>query len=410
MTAPRLCILTQYFPPEMGAPQGRLSELGERLIDRGWQVEALTALPNYPTGRVFDGYDPYKPRVEQVGRIRTVRVPLYPSKHGMARRMASYFSFVAAASLWGPRLCEKPDLMLVESPPLFIGYAARYLSWRWKCGYVFNVSDLWPDSAVDMNLVDPNSTAVKLARRLELTLYERASGVTGQTNDIVETLRQRAGATPAELITNSVDASRFGRDRADEAARSLIGREPGPVFIYAGLLGLAQGLDQILDAAAALDDATPGRFVLVGDGPVREHLEQRVASERLHRVRILPVQPRDRIPALLACADIALITLGGHIHGAVPNKIYEAMASALPIVIVAHGEAARRVTEVGAGLAVAPSDVGALVAACRRLATTPSLREQMGAAGRAAAETIYARDRVAERLDVFLRSALETTP
>src|SRR6185503_5568823 len=88
----RLCILTQYFPPEMGAPQARLSELGERLIDRGFEVEALTALPNYPTGKVLDGYDPYKPIVEMIGRIRTVRVPLWPSKSGFAKRVASYFS------------------------------------------------------------------------------------------------------------------------------------------------------------------------------------------------------------------------------------------------------------------------------------------------------------------------------
>src|ERR1044071_9027011 len=100
---PRLCILTQYFPPEMGAPQGRLSELGERLIDRGWEVEALTALPNYPTGKIFDGYSPFQTRVENVGRIRTVRVPLVVSKGGFTKRLASYFSFVASACAIGPR-------------------------------------------------------------------------------------------------------------------------------------------------------------------------------------------------------------------------------------------------------------------------------------------------------------------
>jgi colanic acid biosynthesis glycosyl transferase WcaI len=124
---PRLCILTQYFPPEMGAPQARLSELGERLIESGWEVEALTALPNYPTGRVFPEYRPTQACVENIGRIRTARVPLVPAKGGFARRLVCYFSFVASACRHGPRLCRKPDLMFVESPPLFIGYAARYL-------------------------------------------------------------------------------------------------------------------------------------------------------------------------------------------------------------------------------------------------------------------------------------------
>ena len=403
---PRLCILSQYFPPEMGAPQGRLSELGERLIDRGWDVECLTALPNYPTGKLFPGYEPLKPRVEEIGRIKTIRVPLVPSKGGFSKRLLSYFSFVAAASLWGPRLCAKPDLIFVESPPLFIGYAARYLARRWRCGFVFNVSDLWPDSAVDMGIVKADSVAVTLARRLELDLYREARGITGQTDDIVATIRERAGTTPATVITNSVDPTRFGRDRVDAEARALIGDEPGPVFIYAGLLGLAQGLDQILDAAAALPSDVPGRFVLVGDGPVREHLEQRVANEKISRVRILPMQPRARIPALLAAADIALITLTGTIHGAVPNKIYEAMASSLPIIIVADGEAVRRVSDAGAGMAVAPQDRGALVAACRTLIDDPALRSKLAARGRRAAETVYNRDLVADRLDGFLRKLL----
>jgi glycosyltransferase involved in cell wall biosynthesis len=408
--SPRLCLLTQYFPPEMGAPQGRLSELGERLIDRGWEVEALTALPNYPTGKIFEGYEARRPRVEQVGRIRTVRVPLIPSKGGFTKRLASYFSFVAAASWWGPKLCERPDLIFVESPPLFIGYAARYLSSRWKCPFIFNVSDLWPDSAVDMGIVRKDSLAVSLASRLEHSLYAEAAGITGQTDDIISTVRERAGSKPTAVITNSVDAQRFGKDRIDDATRALIGPAPGPIFMYAGLLGLAQGLDQILDVAKVLPASLPGRFVLVGDGPVREHLIERVARERIDRVRIVPMQPRERVPSLLAAADAALITLGGKIHGAVPNKIYEAMASSLPIIIVAEGEAVRRVVEVGAGLGVPPNDTPALLAACRILIADPEQRARYGKRGRAAAETIYSRDRVAETLDNFLRSLLPEHP
>lgn len=404
--SPRLCILSQFFPPEMGAPQGRLSELGERLIDRGWEVEALTALPNYPTGRLFPGYKPFEPRVENIGRIRTVRVPLFPSKAGFAKRLASYFSFVAAACAWGPRLCTRPDLIFVESPPLFIGYAARYLAKRWRCRFVFNVSDLWPDSAVDMGIIPAGSPAVVLARRLEHALYREAAGITGQTDDIVSTIRGRVSTTPTEVITNSVDPRRFGPTHADSDARALIGSEPGPVFIYAGLLGLAQGLDQILDAAVALPRGLAGRFVLVGDGPVREHLIERIDREGITRVKVLPMQPRQRIPSLLAAADIALITLGGKIHGAVPNKIYEAMASGLPIIIAAEGEAARRVEAAGAGIAVAPRDIAGLVHACVGLAENANRRAELGASGRLAAETIYNRDLVAEKLDRFLRGLL----
>lgn len=401
---PRLCILSQYFPPEMGAPQGRLSELGERLIDRGWEVEALTAIPNYPTGKLFPGYRGTRTYREQIGRITTHRLPLIPSKGGFTKRLLTYFSFAGAAAVLGPGLCRRPDLIYVESPPLFIGYAAQLLARRWNCGYVFNVSDLWPDSAVDMGVVTEDSFAVRMSRRLETSLYRNADGITGQTNDICEVIRTRT-STPVELITNSVDPRRFGRDKADAEARALIGTEPGPVFVYAGLLGLAQGLDQILDVAKTFSGDQPGRFVLVGDGPVREHLERRVADEGISRVKILPMQPRDRVPALLGACDIAIITLGGVIRGAVPNKIYEAMASSLPIIIVAEGEAARRVESVGAGVAVVPNDAASLRDACHRMAADET-RSRFGSGGRVAAETIYNREGVATKLDAFLRGLL----
>jgi glycosyltransferase involved in cell wall biosynthesis len=400
-----LLILTQYFPPEMGAPQARLSELGERLIDLGWDVEVLTALPNYPRGVVYPGYRRWRTAVEPVGRMRTVRVPLYTAKHGVARRLASYLSFAASAWLLGARRCARPDLMLVESPPLFIALAAIRLARRWHCPWVLNVSDLWPAAAVQAGIVK-RGMAIRLAEKLEVAIYRRACGVSGQSDDIVAGVRDKVQDVPTAVVTNGVDPGRFGRRLASAEARALLGTEPGPVFVYAGLFGKAQGLDQILDLARALPADVGGRFVLVGDGPERERLEARVRAERIDRVRLLPVQPRDEVPALLANADAAIISLGMTIPGAVPSKIYEAMASELPILLIADGEAARRVTDAGAGIAVAPGDRAGLREAFERLATDDSLRARLGSAGRRAAETTYNRDAIARRLDAFLRERL----
>ncbi len=406
MKRPRLLILSQYFPPEMGAPQVRLSELGERLIDRGWDVEVLTALPNYPTGRVFDGYPRMRPTVESIGRLRTVRVPLFPSQRGFVRRLASYFSFVGTASLLGPSRCARPDLLLCESPPLFLGLTARYLARRWRCPYVFNVSDLWPASAVHMGVVRAGSLPVRMAERLELWLYRGAAAITGQSSEIIDAVRERVPDHTTAVITNGVEPSRFGPDQTDQEAHTLLGNEPGPIFLYAGLLGLAQGLDQVLDVALALPEDTPGRLVLVGDGPLREHLEARVHDEHITRVRLLPAQPRERVPALLAVADIALISLGRTLPGAVPSKIYEAMASALPILLIAGGEPASRVTRAPSGIAVEPGDLTAITAAWKHLACDPELRASLGTAGRREAEVRYSRAAIADHLDTVLRSTL----
>ena len=399
-TARKLCILTQYFPPEMGAPQARLSELGENLIDLGWQVEVLTALPNYPKGVVDPAYDPREVCVETIGRMRTVRVPLYTAKSGFLKRLRCYFSFVGSAKRYGPQHCRRPDLLFVESPPLFIGYAARYLSKRWGCPYVLNISDLWPESAVRMGVVKPG-VATWLAERLELSLYRGAAGVTGQSSGIIDSIKQRCPDTSTEVITNGVDPQRFSL-KPDAESAELLGTEPGPIFVYAGLFGFAQGLDQILDLAKSLPVETPGRFVLIGDGPLREALQQRVDDEAITRVKILPAQPRERIPALLSAADVAIISLGMAIPGAVPSKIYEAMAASLPILLIAAGEPCERVARANCGIAVPPGDPDALRVAFQRLIENPSLRGELGANGRRAAETVYDRRSIAQRLNEFL--------
>src|SRR5213082_1084846 len=197
----RLLILSQYFPPEMGAPQARLSELGEELIELGWHVECLTALPNYPTGHIFDGYHRSKAIVEKVGRIRTARVPLLPAQKGLVRRLRCYFSFAWSAIRSGPKLCTPPDIMFVESPPLFIGFAARRLSRIWRCPYVFNVSDLWPGSAILMRIVK-EGLATRLAERLELQFYRNAVAVTGQSREIIDSVRRRVPQIRSAIITN----------------------------------------------------------------------------------------------------------------------------------------------------------------------------------------------------------------
>ncbi len=403
---PRLTILTQYFPPEMGAPQARLSELGERLVDLGWDVDVLTALPNYPEGKVREGYPAWRPVVEQVGRLRTARVPLRPSQKGFVSRLGCYFSFAASAAALGPSLLPRPDLLFVESPPLFIGYAAMALSARWSCPYIFNVSDLWPESAIRMGVVKPG-VASRLAERLEMSLYRGAAGVTGQSTEIIDAVRAKAPSTPTELVTNGVDPLRWGPSRVTPEARAMLGAEAGPIFVFAGLLGLAQGLDAILNLASSLPASLPGRFVLVGDGPVRERLQRRIWDQGISRVKILPAQPREAIPALLAAADAAVISLGMNIPGAVPSKIYEAMASSLPILLIAEGEPARRVEAAGCGRSSKPGDAEGLRRNFESIASDEALRKRLGIAGRLAAESTYDRTTIARRLDAFLRSCLK---
>jgi glycosyltransferase involved in cell wall biosynthesis len=397
---PRVLLLTQYFQPENGAAQTRLYEIGEELFGLGWNVEVLTALPNYPTGRVFKDYDAGKPVREIHGRLSVVRVPLRPAQKGFVNRLICYYSFVLSAIRWGKKLCQKPDILFVESPPIFIGWAAVTLSSYWRVPYIFNVSDLWPESAKSMGIVK-NELLIHLAERLELSYYRRAALVTGTSDQIVASVRRRS-STPAEVIINGVDVDRFGPRHVNSEVRSLLGTQDRVTFIYAGVMGVAQGLGRILDVASSVRDLDHVQFVLVGEGAERESLQRRVDEEKLSNVRLLGPQPKERIPALLAAADVAFNVLKFAIPGAVPSKIYEAMASGLPILFGGEGEGARRIDEAKAGIAVPYDDLQGLEEAVRRLVSSPALRQQVGQAGRLAAERFYSRKQIARRLHDLL--------
>jgi glycosyltransferase involved in cell wall biosynthesis len=186
----------------------------------------------------------------------------------------------------------------------------------------------------------------------------------------------------------------------------LLKTEGRITFIYAGVMGVAQGLHRILDVATCLSDLDQVQFVLVGEGAERESLTRRVESEKIQNVRVLGPQPKERIPALLAAADGVCNVLKFSIPGAVPSKIYEAMATGLPIVFGGEGEGARRILEAHAGLVVPYNDVQRLEQAIRQLVMSPALRRQFGQAGRLAAEKLYSRKEIAKRLHVLLLGAL----
>jgi colanic acid biosynthesis glycosyl transferase WcaI len=398
---PRLLLLTQFFPPEIGAAQTRLFELGQELSGLGWEIEVLTALPNYPTGRIFEGYDPGNPVKEALGRLSVVRVPLRPAQSGFVNRLMCYFSFVRSAVHWGATLCVKPDAVFVESPPLFLGHAGIRLSRQWGVPMVFNVSDLWPESAKYMGVVK-NRLILAAAEALELSYYRRAALVTGTSNEIVQSVRRRCPSTAAEVITNGVDIDRFGPQFADDEARFLLEAPDRVTFTYAGVMGMAQGLDVVLNVAAAVRDLDHVQFVLVGEGAERESLQRRIEVENLRNVRLLRALPKERIPALLAVSQVAFHVLKFSIPGAVPSKIYEAMAGGLPILFAGGGEGARRVLDARAGLVVPYEDIRGLEEAVRRLASTPELRQELGRAGRYAAEKLYNRKEIARRLHQLL--------
>jgi colanic acid biosynthesis glycosyl transferase WcaI len=405
----RICILSQYYPPEMGAPQARLSHLAGQFAQQGHDVVVLTAMPNYPRGSVFPGYGGFLRR-EFLSGVSVIRCWIYPTqKVGLAPRLASYFSFVLSSVLIGLFSVGKVDCLLTESPPLFLGISGYILSRRWGARWIFNVSDLWPESAVRLGAVS-EGWGLRAAVALEAFCYRKAWLVTGQSQGILDSIRQRFPLASVYHLSNGVDTDLFRpeRRRENERFRLIDGGDPDRacVAMYAGLHGIAQGLDQVLEVAARLHDLETLWFVLVGDGPEKQRLIERSRAMGLSRVRFLDALPREEMPVLLASADISIIPLKMSLPGAVPSKIYEAMGAGVPIVLIASGEAATLVRRSGAGMVVEPGDVDEVASAIRNLAGNPEARSRMGRAGREAALRDFDRCQIARCFMRHLESGI----
>lgn len=295
---------------------------------------------------------------------------------------------------------------MVESPPLFLGLAGVWLSRIKGAKLIFNVSDLWPDSAVFMGLLRSESLSYRMAAKLESFCYRNAWMVSGQSKSIISDIAKRFPECHTFHLSNGVDIRRFGPDRRTETARAELTDNGECVALYAGLHGLAQGLDQVLNVAEALKTENGFRFVLLGDGPEKRTLIERARQQRLTNVEFLNPRPSQEIPALLAATDLALITLKNYIPGAVPSKLYEAMASGRPVVLTAKGEAAEIVREHEAGFAVEPGDIRGLAEVLRLLRDDSQLRLKMGENGRRAAEQYFDRAKIAAKFINHLEAEL----
>jgi glycosyltransferase involved in cell wall biosynthesis len=404
----KLAILSQYYPPEVGAPQARLSAIAGMFVRRGHSVTVLTALPSYPAGKIYPGYGRFF-KHERIDGVDVIRSFVYPTQRAdLAHRLTSYFSFVSSSAIVGSAFLARPDFLLVESPPLFNGMSGIWLSRFKRTRLIFNVSDLWPESAVRLGLINSGSLAHRLSNSFEGLCYRQAWLVTAQSKSILADISHRFPAVPVFHLSNGVDTLKFGPDFSTPQARSMIATNGECVILYSGLHGLAQGLNQVLTVADMMRGDNGICFTLVGDGPEKQQLKAEAQTKLLRNVRFLDIRPAREVPALVAAADIALVILKTEIPGAVPSKLYEAMASARPVVIVATGEAAAIVKENDAGIVVSPGDTNGLVQAIQELRANPDLRRTMGMNGRRAAERSFERTKIVTRFIEHLETALST--
>ena len=404
----KLLILTQYYPPETGAPQNRLSDLAQRMSSAGHVVTVLTAMPNYPRMEIFEAYRG-KSFVEEVLQGVTVfRTSIYVSKKkSIVARLRNYFSFVWSSARAASKLERHYDFLMCESPPLFLGYSAMYLSRRKKAKLIFNVSDLWPESAEKLGVVT-NPLLLKLAYNLEAKCYRRAALVSGQTQGICKDVQNRFPDVKTYWLPNGADLNFYNPaiiEPGDWRARN--GFSPDEfILLYAGIIGIAQGLDIIPKAAEFFRDQKNIRFVMVGAGPETTQLQEMIQSKGLHNVTLLPAVLKGDMPAILKNVNAALIPLRKLelFRGAIPSKIFEALAMELPLLLGVDGESRELFIQQGkCGIYFEPENTTALVKAIRELIANPESAREMGRNGRKFVLAHFNRASIAENFAEQLR-------
>ncbi|MBF6591905.1 MAG: glycosyltransferase family 4 protein [Ktedonobacterales bacterium] len=404
--------LTPYYPPEVGAPQNRISETALRLVRVGHKVTVLTTLPNYPSGIVPPEYRKGQRRLESIDGVTVVRTwsAISPNK-GFLRRILSQLSFGLLAHRLGKKALKqngRPDIIIVESPPLFDAFGGRALSRRYRAPYIFCVADIWPESAVQLGALR-NKLLIWLAERLEWSAYQRSGAVWAVTAGIRQELIDR-GLSPEKvfLLPNGVDTQRF-HPMPHAEARAVIGWDSRFTVVYAGTMGLAHGLTTLLAAADHLREREDIRFVLIGEGAAKADLIAEAHQRALPNVTFLSAQPHQRMPLIINSADACLASLKNVplFQGALPSKMYEAMACARPILLAVNGEAQKVIEqEAGAALHVEPENAEALAQGILTLCEHPELAQRLGANGRTYVLEHFDRDKLVVRLERQIETLL----
>jgi glycosyltransferase involved in cell wall biosynthesis len=393
----RIAIVSQFFAPEPCAAANRVGAMAQALAAAGHEVRVYTGMPSFPLGIVQETYRGRFHALEHHGDVTVERVWTYAGRALPGGRILNWLSVAAGIAVQIAAVRERYDLVIVSSPPITLALPALLGAFAHGAPLVVDVRDVFPDVAVKMGAWKADSMLARIVGRVADALYARAALITPVTETATSEIAARGVPAPKIVLTPN------GFDAVAPSDQSPYAALPGVRdIVYVGNMGLATGLDVVLDAAAELRGDASLRFMLIGDGADAERLRARVRAEGL--ANVVFTGPLPRPDALRAMADAALtvVPLVATIADSLPTKLFDAMLVGTPIVLSAAGEAKRLVERCGAGLAVEPGDGAALAAGIRRVLDDPALAERYRAAGPPFVRANYDRGavmaRFAERL------------
>jgi glycosyltransferase involved in cell wall biosynthesis len=402
----RVLIVSQYFWPE----EFRINDVAKTLVEKGIDVDVLSGKPNYPIGRLFDGYRIWDVHQQSWNGVNIYRIPMLVRGKGGLSLALNYLSFVISALMISPWLLrhKKYDVIFTYAPsPISQAIPSLFLGWLKKLPTVLWVQDLWPESLTATGYVR-NKVILALVKSVVRFIYSNTSILLVQSRAFIEPVHSLAGTTPIIYYPNSVD-DKFAMP-ASKAAPELKGVERGFTVMFAGNIGKAQGVDVILSTAVILRDYSDIHFVVLGDGSSRLLILQTANDLGLINFHMPGRFPEETMPAFMQKASVLLVTLTNQPIFAmtVPNKIQAYLAAGKPIIACLNGEGARIVTEANAGLVVPAENTEALAQAILQLYKLPeSERDKMGSNGRRYFQENFNHDVLVEKLIKHLAKAAQ---
>ena len=411
----RILFLTMYYKPDNAATGILMAELAEELAQHGHDVRVITSMPHYSTNSIWPEYKRKWFKRERQGPILIHRVWSYVPVHKdrLLPRFFSYLSFTLLSALAG-LLMPRPDVIVTPSPspPLTNGISAYLLGRLRGIPFVSNIQDIYPDVAIRMGVMK-NKSVIRAYKKLERFVYAHSEAITVISEGFRSNLT--AKGVPADkisVIPNFIDSAFvLPHPRRNDFSLEQ-GWDDKFVVLFAGNVGMSQGLDTVLEAAGLLQ-GTPGLlFAIVGNGASKPSLLAQAEKMGLHNVQFLPYQSYDQVPKLYSSADVGLIPLRrGFSSDSVPSKLFTIMGVARPVIasVDARSETAEVITQAKCGLCLEPEDPQALADAIRTIYSDKARADDMGRRGRQYVERHYTRTSVARQYEEVFARLLSST-
>ena len=405
----KILYVSQYFPPEMGAPAARAAELARHWAAAAHEVTVLTGFPNHPTGVVPPQYRAKFRRLlarEEVDGVHVVRTWLLPFPNRKAHeRMLNYSSFCLSAAAAGS-FVTRPDVVIATSPQLLVGVAGWWIA-RWKrVPFVFEVRDLWPESLAAVGMGGDNTLLHRTLGKIAGFLYRHSDRIVVVTAAFEEFLVKNWNV-PREKISvveNGVETELFAPKAATDLRREGLRREldlEGKFVVsYIGTMGMAHGLQTIIEAAACLQERNPKiAFLMLGEGADKDRIVALARDRGVNNLRFVDQQPREKIPSYICASDVCLVLLKKTelFKTVLPTKMLEFMSCARPVILGVDGQARTILEDACGGLVIEPENPNALIEAICYLEANRDLARELGRNGREHMLRNFSRQYTAEK-------------